>query len=78
MESLYELNYNNDKIFITKYLSESNKIFNQRLLFIKKLEKNNINITEIEKLSLLWHYIKFKNCKYSKEINEYILYYDKL
>jgi hypothetical protein len=78
MESTYiTIEYNNHKLNIIKFLSESHYQFNQRLEYIKKLEKHNVDCNEIENLSLLWHCLKFKKCKYNIELENKVLYYDK-
>ena len=78
METNYiEIDYLNKKKQILQYISESNNNFELRLNYIRKLEKNNISWNEALKLSLLWYNIKFKNCKYNKELYLKVLYYDK-
>ena len=78
MESThFVINYKDDNISIIRFLSESNNQFNQRLNYIRKLEKNNINCNEIQNLSLIWYNIKFKKCKYNYEIENRVLSYDK-
>ena len=78
METNYvEIDYLNKKEQILQYISESNNNFELRLNYIRKLEKNNISWNEAIKLSLLWYNIKFKNCKYNKELYLKVLYYDK-
>ena len=78
METNYiEITYLNKKEQILQYISESNNNFELRLNYIRKLEKNNILWNEALKLSLLWYNIKFKNCKYNKELYLKVLYYDK-
>ena len=49
---------------IIKFVEESNLQFYNRLLFIKKLEDNNINKKEAIRLSKIWYCIKYKKCKY--------------
>jgi len=78
METNYiEIDYLNKKEQILQYISESNNNFELRLNYIRKLEENNISWNEALKLSLLWYNIKFKNCKYNKELYLKVLYYDK-
>lgn len=71
------IEYNNNNYNILKLLSESNNQFKLRLEYIKKLEKNNIDIKEVNNLSMIWYYIKFKNCKYSYDIQNRVLSLDK-
>ena len=61
---------------IIKFIEESNEQFSNRLLYIKKLEKNNINIKEAIRLSKIWYCIKYKKCKYPSEIYNYIMLFD--
>ncbi len=49
---------------IVQFLSESTEYFNDRLEFIRKLEKENILWKEANKLSKIYYNIKFKKCKY--------------
>jgi hypothetical protein len=77
METEYTIiNYNNNLIKITRYISESNNIFNKRLEFIKKLEKHEVVIDNIENLSMLWYNMKFNSCIYDITITNQIIYYD--
>jgi len=69
METNYiEINYQNNPVQILRYISESNLQFNAKLDYIKKIEKNNVDWKEANRLSKIWHCIKFKNCKYTPEI----------
>jgi hypothetical protein len=69
MENNYkEIEYKNEKVQVLQYLSESNNQFNQKLEFIKKMEKKNIEWKDANKYSKIWHCIKFKQCKYPPEI----------
>ena len=78
MENTYiTISYKNKKINILKFISESNTAFDKRLAFIKKLEKFNVHINEIENLSIIWYYIKYKNCKYDNYTMNRIAIYDK-
>lgn len=69
METNYiEINYQNNPVQILRYISESNLQFNAKLDYIKKIEKNNVDWKEANRLSKIWYCIKFKNCKYTPEI----------
>ena len=61
---------------IIKFVEESNLQFYNRLLFIKKLEDNNINKKEAIRLSKIWYCIKYKKCKYPLEIYNNIMLFD--
>ena len=79
MENEYVIiKYLNDDIKILKYISESNNQFNNRLIFISKLENKNINYKEALRLSKIWFSIKYKKCTYSYEIYNYVMQYDNL
>jgi len=71
------IQYLNNNCKILQFLSESNKQFSNRLTYIKKLEKNNINIKEAVRLSKIWYSIKYKNCTYTNDIYNYVMNYDK-
>jgi hypothetical protein len=78
METDYrKITYQNKECNILKYCSEPESIFEKRLEFIKKLEKRNVDIREIIKLSKLWYNIKYKNCVYPPEIYNRIKFLDK-
>jgi hypothetical protein len=66
-----------DKYNIEKLIGESNNELNQRIIFIKKLEKFNLTIKEIINYSKIWYCIKFKKCKYDNDIHNKIMNYDK-
>lgn len=72
-----EINYLGKKHKIVKFLSESENIFNKRLEFIKKMEKDKIEFKLVDKYSKIWSNIKYKNCKYMKKIYLLIKKYDK-
>jgi hypothetical protein len=77
MENNYiSIVYNNQNINIIKFISESNNSFYTRVNFIKKLEKHNIDLNQIENLSIIWYHMKFKNCKYDTNITNKILQYE--
>ena len=67
-----EIEYNNSKIKISHFDSESQNILSQKLEFIKKMEKNGINKNLVNKYSKLWVNITFKNCFYDKSIFNFI------
>jgi hypothetical protein len=78
MESNYiEIVYLNKNEYILQYISESNNNFELRLNYIKKLEKYNILWNDAVKLSLLWYNIKYRNCKYNKDLYLQVMSYDK-
>ena len=63
-----EITYLGKKNKLIKFLSESEYVFNQRLEFIKKLEKKKIDFKLADKYSKIWSNIKFKNFIYQKKI----------
>ena len=78
METNYkDLIYLNKSTKVLQYLSESHNQFNQRLDYIKKLEKANIDWKEANRLSKIWYCIKFKHCKYSHELYNKVISYEK-
>ena len=78
MENNYIIiKYLNDNIKILQYISESNNQFNNRLIYIKKLENNNLNYKEAIRISKIWYSIKYKKCKYPLEIYNYVIQFDK-
>ncbi len=71
-----KIKYLNNNVKILKYLSESNKIFNKKIEFIKKLEKYNIKWKNAIKITNLWEAIKYQKCKYNNKVDNNILEYD--
>lgn len=71
------IEYMGQKVNILQYLSESNSQFNQRLEYIKKLEKNQIVWKEANRLSKIWYCIKFKNCRYQPDVYYSVINHDK-
>tara|TARA_B110000977_G_scaffold196150_1_gene275941 strand:- start:113 stop:346 length:234 start_codon:yes stop_codon:yes gene_type:complete len=67
-----EVNYNNSKIKISHFDSESNNILNKKLEFIKKMEKEGVEKHLVNKYSKLWVNITFKHCFYDKSIFNFI------
>jgi hypothetical protein len=70
------IKYLNNNVKILKYLSESNKIFNKKIKFIKKLEKNKIKWKDAIKITNLWEAIKYNKCKYNNNVDSYVMKYD--
>ena len=59
-----EIEYNKKKIKISSFESESENVRNQKLEFIKKMEKKGIQYNLVNKYSKIWVNIKFKKCFY--------------
>jgi len=72
-----EIEYNNKKIKISSFESESQNIKNQKLDFIKKMENKGINANLVNKYSKIWVNIKFKKCFYDKNVFKFIKSIDK-
>ena len=66
------ITYNNKKLKILKYMSESCEQFDSRLKFIKLLEKNNIIYKNVELLSLYWYNINKYGCIYDTKTTNFI------
>ena len=66
----------NKKVKLFKYHSESENFFNQRLEFLKNLEKEKVNFKDAIKYSKIWSNIKFKECIYNKKVLEIMRKYD--
>jgi hypothetical protein len=78
MENNYkEIEYMGNIIKVQIYLSESNIQFQKKLEYIKKLEKASIDWKEANRLSKIWYCIKFKNCRYTPEVYNMVIRYDK-
>ena len=61
---------------IIQYISESENQFNKRLEYIRNVEKSKLEWKEALRLSKIWHCIKFKDCKYSQELYNYVISFD--
>jgi hypothetical protein len=72
-----EIEYMEQKVNVLQYLSESKSQFNQRLEYIKRLEKNQIVWKEANRLSKIWYCIKFKNCRYQHDVYYSVIKHDK-
>ena len=78
METNYiEINYQNQPVKILRYTSESDSQFNAKLDYIKKIEKNNVEWKEANRLSKIWYCIKFKKCRYTPEIYNKVMLYER-
>jgi len=72
-----EIKYLGKNEKLIKFFSESENVFEKRLEFIKKLEKDKIDFKQSEKYSKIWCNMKYKKCKYQKKIYFFIKKYDK-
>ena len=63
-----ELQINEDKFFIEKLDGESQKIFDERIEFIKKVYKDNKNFKEAINFSKVWVNFIHNDCRYSPEV----------
>jgi hypothetical protein len=78
MDEEVSIIYLNNQEKITKFFTESNLVFNQRIEIIRLMEKDNINWKEAHKLSKIWYNIKLNNAKYNSDLYKKYLYYDEL
>jgi hypothetical protein len=72
-----KLTYLGNDVDIIQYISESNNQFNTRLEYIKKLENKKVDWKEAVRLSKIWYCIKYKSCRYSPEVYNKVISYDK-
>jgi hypothetical protein len=70
------ITYNNENIDIEIIMNETKAQFAERLKYIKKLEKANISWKEANRLSVIWYYIKYLNCKYNKTLYNKIISFE--
>lgn len=68
----------NNNVIIDMISNETLSQYNQRIEYIRKLEKANVVWKEANRLSIIWYYIKFFNCKYNQTLYYKIISYDKL
>jgi hypothetical protein len=72
------ITYLNNNLTIDLIDNETKSQFAERLKYIKKLEKANLTWKEANRLSVIWYYINFLNCKYNKTLYNKIISYEKL
>jgi hypothetical protein len=63
---------------MTKFITESESIFNERVELIRLMEKDEISWKEAHKLSKIWYNIKLNNAKYNIDLYKKYLHYDEL
>ena len=63
-----ELNIDNQKFNIIKLDGESDKIFQERLEFIKKVYQDKKDFKEAVNLSKIWLNFKYNQCRYQQEV----------
>jgi len=63
-----ELNINDEKFVIHKLDAESNKIFTERIEFIKKVYQNTKDFKEAINLSKIWINFKYNECRYQPAV----------
>jgi hypothetical protein len=61
----HKITYLNKEVEITQFLSESDEHFQARLELLKRLEKDNINWKDANKLSKIFYNSKYKKCRYT-------------
>ena len=78
MDEEVSIIYLNKSEKITKFISESEKTFNQRVELVRLMEKDNLIWKEAHKLSKIWYNIKLNNAKYNSDLYKKYLHYDEL
>ena len=68
IDIVMELNIDSNKITIDKLDGESNKLFNERIEFVKKVYQDNKNFKEAINLSKIWINFKYNECRYSHQV----------
>ena len=63
-----ELNIDNNKFTIDRLYGESNKVFNERLEFVKEVYQDTKNSKEAINLSKIWVNFKYNQCRYSPQV----------
>ena len=70
------LSYLNQDVQILRFITESNNQYDARLEYIKKLESKKIIWKDAEKLSKVWHCIKYKSCRYHPELYNKVISFE--
>ena len=63
-----ELNIEDTNISVYRFENESNKVFNERLEFIKKVYLDTHNSKEAINLSKIWLNYTYNRCKYQPSV----------
>lgn len=63
-----ELQIESNKFTIIKLDGESDKIFNERIEFIKKVYQDQKDFKEAVNLSKIWLNFKYNGCRYQHEV----------
>jgi hypothetical protein len=53
---------------IEKLIGESNKVYNERMEFIEKVNSEINDMKEANRLSKIWVNFKYNNCRYTPEV----------
>ena len=53
---------------VEKLIGESNKVYNERMEFIEKVNSEIKDMKEAIRLSKIWVNFKYNNCRYTPEI----------
>lgn len=78
METEYiDIKYQGKKEKILKYITESSFQFNKRIEYIALLEKAELPWDEAVRISKVWYSITFRNCRYSSDIYNKVMSYQK-
>lgn len=78
MEQKNTINYKGKDEILDIFPSESVYRLNKRIEFIKVLEANNFNWKDANKLSKIWYNIIYYKTKYTSEVYNEIMKYNKL
>ena len=70
-----EINIDDNKIFVDRFDNESNKVFDERIDFIKKVYQNTKNSKEAINLSKIWVNYKYNGCRYQPSVFQKIKKY---
>lgn len=71
----HKITYLDKEVEIIQFLSESDEHFQARLELLKKLEKDNINWKDANKLSKIFYNAKYKKCRYTPMVYNMIKKY---
>ncbi len=78
MEDIYIIKFRNNEEKLDSYPSECLTRINKRKKFIKILEENEFNWKDANKLSKIWYNINYNKSKYSQDIYNIIMKFNKL
>jgi hypothetical protein len=78
MDKKIKINYKGKKVNLDLFSSECLSRLNTRIKYIKILEENNYDWKDTHKLSKIWYNVIYYKTKYSSDIYNQVIKYNKI